>query len=286
MYTIYLSVIIAVVISFIPTLFGVSMTWTAIPGILMGVLAFVWINRRVGKRLEAVTKSADAEIAQLQQITSRQATSASQAKQIREAAAAKIDQAVQRLETGFIFQKWQIGIGSMLNARIGTLLFTRWAMLEAGDVKDAIPYLERSQVKGRKAQLLGGLWPAWTMLAVAHYKGNNDTASAVRVFEDTVGIAKKEGLLWSVYAWVLWKEKRIDDAIDVLARGQVAAPNDARLTENLSDLQNGKKLNMRGYGEQWYQFGLERPRVANTRNQQQQQRMGHPRARGRGNRRR
>lgn len=273
MYTVYTALAVCFFIIFVPYAIGASLAWTILPGILLGVFTFIWINRRVAKRVEAVTQAADAELAGLQQVAQRPGAQA--------AIASKFDRAITILKTGFMFQKWQVGVGVMLNARIGMLLYTRWMLNnQMGGKKDnsplteAIPYLQRSQIKGKKAQLLKALWPAWAMLAVAHYQGKGDVAAALRVLEDTVGISKKEGLLWNLYAWILWKEGRLDEAINVLARAAVIVPDDKRVTENLSALQNKKGMKMRDYGEQWYQFGLEQPKMAGMK-----QRMGHPRMR-------
>ena len=164
----------------------------------------------------------------------------------------------------------------MLNARIGMLLFMRWLVLRKEGLKESIPYLEKSRVKGRKARLLSSLWPAWAMLAVAYYKGQKSVDKAREVLEASVAVARKEGMLWGIYAWILEEEGQHTEAVDVLARGKQLAPDDKHLAANLAALQNGKKLSMRGYGEQWYQFGLEQPKTAGVAPQ-----MGHPRMRSR-----
>ena len=276
MYTILLALGVALFVALTPLIFGVSIMWTALPGIFAGVIAFVWVNRRVAKRVEAVTQAADAEMAQLQQIAQSRSPNAHAAMM------QKFDKAIELLKRGFLFEKWQVGVTTMLNARIGMLIFTRWMLsqqLPAAkgkfSLKEAIPFLERSRIKGQKAKLLQALWPAWAMLAVSYYKGDKNLDKAVEVLEDSVKVATKQGLLWSLYAWILWTEQRLDSAIEVLARGKAAAPDDKVLAENLNALQNRKKPNMRAYGEQWFQFGLEQPKMAGMKQQ-----MGHPRMRG------
>ena len=140
--------------------------------------------------------------------------------------------------------------------------------------------MHTSDKSGAESPVTPGLsFPAltWAMLAVAYYKGKKDLDGAIKVLEETVKVAKKNGLLWSLYAWILVQEKRNDAAIDVLARGKAAAPDDNYLAENLTLLQNGKALKMKSYGEQWYQFGLEMPPGAAAA---MQPKMGHPRMRG------
>ena len=224
-----------------------------------------------------VTRAADAEMAKAQNIASRSGAKA-QSVMMR-----AIDTSVARLKTGMVFAKWQIGVTTMLNARIGMMLYTKALLLQQGGkkkgvseaLKSAIPYLEASQVKGKKARLLQALWPAWAMLAIAHYRTDKGIDGAIEILENTVKVAPKNGLLWSLYAYLLWKSKRLDEALDVLVRGKAQADTDKRLDENLTLLQNRKPMKMRAYGEQWYQFGLEQPRAA-----QAQAQMGHARMRG------
>ncbi len=282
MYTLILSIVIGVLIAVIPILFGVSSSWTILPGIIVSVAVFVLVSRRVAKRVEAVTQGAQQDMAKAQNIAQRAGTKAP------EIMHRAIDSAVAKLKTGLLFSKWQIGVTTMINAQIGMLLYTKaQVMQQAGQkaglkaaFKATIPYLTASQVSGAKAKLMHQLWPAWAMLAVAHFRTEGGIDKAVEVLEAAVKVAPKPALLWSLYAWLLWKSKRLDDAIGVLARAKESADEDKHLKENISLLQNRKPMKMRGYGEQWYQFGLEQPRMAAN-----QARMGHPRMRGNSRRR-
>jgi DNA mismatch repair ATPase MutS len=87
-----------------------------------------------------------------------------------------------------------------------------------------------------------------------------------RLFADeTVNLAlksgKKESLLYAVYAYVLMEMSERDKAIEVLNKGLEICKGDERLITNRNLLQNGKALKMKVYGEQWYQFLLERPMI-------------------------
>ena len=277
MYTLFFSLGVSIFAAVVPTLFGVSSTWTILPGIILGIFCFVWSSRRVSKRVEAVTQRADQEMAKAQNVAQRAGAKAPGIM------LKSIDASVAILKTGLIFRKWQFGVGTMLNARIGMLLFSKAMVHQQAKHKkeikaayqSSIPFLTASQVTGKKAKLLHALWPAWAMLAIAHYRTDKGLDGAIGVLETTVLTAPKVGLLWSLYAWLLWKEKRLDEAIAVLARGKEKADKDKWLEENLTALQNRKAMKMKGYGQQWYQFGLEQPRVAAAPAQ-----MGHPRMRG------
>ena len=79
-----------------------------------------------------------------------------------------------------------------------------------------------------------------------------------QAFERAVGAGKKEGLSWSVYAYALQKAGEREKAQKVMARAVEANPQDERLKSNLTALQNNKKMKMRAYEPQWFQFHLER----------------------------
>ena len=72
MYTLYLALVVAVFVAVVPALLGLSLAWTLLPGMLLGIFSFVWVNRRVAKRIEAVTQAADNEMASLQAIARQQ----------------------------------------------------------------------------------------------------------------------------------------------------------------------------------------------------------------------
>ena len=96
------------------------------------------------------------------------------------------------------------------------------------------------------------------MLACLHFKKKR-TEEMKQTFEETAKYAKKEPLFWSLYAWCIWKNGDRDEAQAVLNRGLEAIPDNERLKSNLNALRNGKKMKMRGWREQWYQFHLEAP---------------------------
>ena len=232
MYTLILSSVLGTLTAVVPILFGVSSSWTILPGIIISVVAFVWISRRVAKRVEAVTQAAQQEMAKAQNIAQNFFMRGKQ-REGTEVLHRAIDAAVATLKTGLLFRKWQLGVTSMLNAQIGMLLFQKAGVLmQTGQktglkaaYKAAIPYLEASQVTGAKAKLLQQLWPAWAMLAVAHYRTDGGIDSAVEVLENAVKVSPKSGLLWSLYAWLLYKSKRLDDAIGI-TRGKEKAEDD------------------------------------------------------------
>jgi uncharacterized protein YqiB (DUF1249 family) len=65
--------------------------------------------------------------------------------------------------------------------------------------------------------------------------------------------------MYAVYAYVLNEMHEKDEAIKILDQGLKYCKGDERLLTNRTLLQNKKSMKMKIFGEQWYQFLLERP---------------------------
>jgi tetratricopeptide (TPR) repeat protein len=222
MYNLLISIAIGVAIALALAL-GTNLGIAAaiFPGLLAAAVAYFVLARRTFKKVEALF-----EVVQ------------------REAQAQKFDKAVQTLQGGFVHAPWQFLVASQLHAQIGMLLYIRQ------DLDAALPHLEKSFSRH---------WIARGMLGAARYR-KRDVAGATKVLEEAVKVNKKEGLLWSVYAWILEKAGRHEEAIMVLGRGAAASPSDEKVKAGLQALQNGKKLKLgKVYQEQWFQFRLEDP---------------------------
>jgi tetratricopeptide (TPR) repeat protein len=201
------------------TEFGVAAA--IVPGLLAAAVAYFVLARRTWKRLEAIFEAMQ-----------------------RDVQAQKLDRAVQTLQGGFALAPWQFLVASQLHSNIGILLYLRQ------DLEAALPHLEKSFSRN---------WIARGMLGVARYR-KRDLDGMKTVLDGAVAASKKEGVLWSAYAWILEKEGRHEEAIKLLSRAVAANPSDEKLKASLQALQNGKKLKLgKLYGEQWFQFLLERP---------------------------
>ncbi len=222
MYNLLISVVIGVAVSLalaLGTEFGLAAA--IFPGVLALVIAYFLLARRTWKQLERLFEAMQ-----------------------REVQAQKFDKAVLTLQGGFALAPWQFLVASQLHSNIGILMYLRQ------DLEGALPHLEKSFSRN---------WIARGMLGVARYR-KRDLAGARKVLDDAVKANKKEGVLWSAYAWILEKEDRHDEAIALLSRAAAANASDEKLKTSLQALQNGKKLKLgKLYGEQWFQFMLERP---------------------------
>jgi len=212
--------------------FGTSYGWIAavFPGFLVATALYVYVAFRVRKQMEAV-----GEVVQ------------------RELMAKHVDQAILALQAAFRLAPWQFLVKAQLHSQIGMLRYL------TGDLEAAVPELERGLPRGWLAKLAYRDWMSRAILATARYR-KRDVAGALALYEEAVGVGEKDGLAWSVYAWVLEKEGRHEEAIRVLGRGAAKLPKDEKLKDSLQSLQNGKKLKLwKLYDMQWFQFGLEAP---------------------------
>jgi hypothetical protein len=80
-----------------------------------------------------------------------------------------------------------------------------------------------------------------------------------KVLEVVTKRGKKQGLAWCLRAYLLCQINERDEAVRVLIEGIKKTNDDPKVKDALLALQNGKKIKMRAYKEQWYQFHLERP---------------------------
>lgn len=154
-----------------------------------------------------------------------------------------VDRAMAKLkEIKKRYGRWQFFLSSTIDGQIGSILYMK------GQYKDAKPYLKTAFVRH---------WVAKAMLAVIFYR-ERKMDKMNEVFESTTRYVKKAGLLWSLWAYCVWRNGDTERAIGILNRGKgYLKDSDPHLTQNLLSLQNHKRMKMRSYGEQWYQFQLE-----------------------------
>jgi len=231
MYNLLLSLAAGAVVA-VAIAFGTSYGWVAavFPALLVATALYVYVAFRIRKRLDAVNEVVQKELM-----------------------AQHVEKAVQALQGAFTLAPWQFLVGAQLHANIGMLRYL------SNDLEGALPELEAGLPSGWLARLVYRDWMTRAILAAARYR-RRDLPGALALLEDAVKYGEKEGLAWSVYAWVLEKEGRHEEAIRVLGRAVTALPKDEKVKDSLQALQNGKKLKLwKLYDMQWFQFRLEAP---------------------------
>lgn len=195
--------------------------WVGIPlGLAGGAALFIWLGRKVQRELEGIFTRASEHLKRQQ-----------------------FDKAVEVMKEGYRYGRRQFLVKGTVDGQIGMVQYLRKKNEEAEPLlKSASPqhYIAKA------------------MLAILQWK-RGEGANARRTFEAALKAGKKESLLYAVYAYMLAEHKDRGQAIEVLNRGLKVCKDDERLLTNRNLLQNNKSMKMKVYGEQWYQFLLERP---------------------------
>lgn len=219
MFTTLISLVLASVV-FAAVSFFFGWIGAVLPALATFVAAFFVLSKRIAKKLEGSIKSLQEDLLKGQ--TDR--------------AIAKFKEIKKR------YGKWQFFLSSTIDGQIGSILYMK------GQYPAAKPYLERAFVRH---------WVAKAMLAIIYYRERKMTKMD-EVFQIATRYVKKTGLLWSLWAYCVWRNGETERAISILSKGKsYLGDADQQLSQNLLSLQNQKRMKMKGYGEQWYQFQLE-----------------------------
>lgn len=201
---------------------GITLWIGVFAGLIGGTALFIYLGRRVQGELEKIFSRAT-ELLKKQQY----------------------DAAIAIMKEGYKFAPRQFLVKSSIDGQIGMIQYMRKKHEEAE------PLLRSASVHHYVAK---------AMLGVLQWK-RGEKNSARKTLEIAVKAGKKESIIYAVFAYVLNEMKERDEAIKVLNQGLKICKSDERLLNNRNLLQNGKPMKMKAYGEQWYQFMLERPMV-------------------------
>jgi len=211
---------LALLVGVLLSLLKISL-WFSVPaGILAGGALFIALGRNVQKELEAIFNRAGERLKKQQW-----------------------DAAIAIMKEAYRLAPRQFLVKSTVDGQIGVIQYLRRKTSEAE------PLLAAASLQHYIAK---------AMLAILQWQ-KGESQKAKETFELALRSGKKESLLYAVYAYVLCEMKEREAAIDVLNRGLKICKDDERLLQNRALLQNGKPMKMKVYGEQWYQFMLERP---------------------------
>ena len=220
MYSILICAALGVVVLLVAML-GFKLAWwgSLLIGLVVFCVAFFFLSRYISTKLMAILEQAGKDLQ-----------------------GQRFEKAIREMKEALRFGPWQLYVADQINSQIGMAYYIR------RDFSNAFPYLEKSFFKN---------WAAMGMLAICYMK-RQKRDKMERTFEKAVQWSGKESLLWNLYAYCLAEEcGEKSKAIAVLEKGLQKLPGDAAITENLENLQAGRKMKMRSFGDPWYQFHLE-----------------------------
>ncbi|WP_243384589.1 tetratricopeptide repeat protein [Geothrix alkalitolerans] len=212
----------ALAVILLSTLLSIKL-WISVPiGILAGAGLFIWQGRKVQQELEKIFTRAGDQLKKQQ-----------------------FEKAIEIMKEGYRFSSKQFLVKGSIDGQIGVVQYLRKKNEEAE------PLLASASMQHYIAK---------AMLGILQWK-RGEKKKAKETFALALKTGKKESLLYAVYAYVLVEMGERDKAIEILNQGLGVCKGDERLITNRNLLQNGKALKMKVYGEQWYQFMLERPMI-------------------------
>ena len=138
-----------------------STTGTLLPAIAVFVTVVLLLLRRTSRLVEPLVKEAEKHVM-----------------------GGRVDMGIKTLEAGLRWGLWHPLVPGQLRSMIGTLYF------DTGKLDLAEENLARA---------VRWPWNTKALLGVVHFKKRNQ-AGMVKAFETAVGVGKKEGLAWTLYA--------------------------------------------------------------------------------------
>ncbi len=158
------------------------------------------------------------------------------------AEARHLDTAAEILESLLPLAKWVPGLTGQLRAQAG-------AIIAQSDEAKARTHLESASRRNGDAQLL--------LASIAYRAG--DTTAALDGLKAAAPYNRKHSLFNNTYAFLLNKEGRTGEAIAQLNVFLKKAPDHEATKNNLLRLQNGQKMSMRDFGNEWWALRFENP---------------------------
>lgn len=188
----------------------------AVPAVLIFAIVFFLIARTVGNR---VTAEMNLLVPLLQE------------RKIKEAETHLLS--MQRR-----FGRWQFLLSGQLDAQRGMIRYMQMKF------PDALPLLERGQFRNWAASLSIG--------CIHHRDGAKD--KAWKSFEKAAKSAPKEPMVYLVWATLLTRDGKREEALSVLSDGLTTLPENTLLAGLQKTVANRRKIEIKRFPQSWYQF--------------------------------
>ncbi len=222
MYTILIAILIGASSGAIWAALGLWKTWQMgiVLAILVSGLAFVLISRWMARRIEPRFMAIQKQIQ-----------------------AGQTQLAIKQLEGMLPLSRWQIMLKGQIHAQIGLLAY-------ASDDQDrAATHLPMAGIRSTEARL--------AYAALEYRRGRKKEAHTI--LDEAIRVNKKQILPYHVHAWMLVKDGDREAAVKKMLACLAVEKSNESTQDNLSRLQNGKKLSMKRFGIGWFGLQLEKP---------------------------
>jgi tetratricopeptide (TPR) repeat protein len=224
MYAILISVAAAAAVLFgwSTLLFPGHWGWGTFFAIVTFIGVGIWLARRLGRQLKPTLEKAQ-----------------------NQAQRGALDQAIESFESLLPLGNWLPGLRGQMYAQIGALSYAN------RDEKKAVAMLQKSSRRSSDGQML---------LASIYYRdGRKEEAD--RTLLKAIKANKKNVMLYHLLAWLRNKSDDRDGAMAALDLHLRKDKDNAITKDQLLRLQNGKRMNMGQFGNNWYVLGFESPQM-------------------------
>ncbi|MCA1933041.1 MAG: hypothetical protein LDL13_05640 [Calditerrivibrio sp.] len=154
----------------------------------------------------------------------------------------KADKAIERLNEGYKYSRWQFFVKEQINSQIGIIHYSKRRF------DDALPFLKAGFHKN---------WLGMAMLGTIYYK-NKQYDLMKSTFDKAIKSSPKEGFLYTLYAYYLQSINENTKALEILTNGNKKIPLDDKLESALEAVKNNKKIKIQNYGQLWMQLNVEK----------------------------
>ena len=254
MFSILVAVLIGCLASVLSGMWLTSQAWILTIGFLFFILASILFNRYFGKKLTAIVNEVQKILQESQQETLRKinrfqnkpiGSQKIMETQVEKSVEAGVLKALALLDGAKPLFKW----GILAERQVNTLKVQLNFQIKRFDEVDALM---------PKILILEPLSLAMKMTRQYHLK----SPDLEKTFRKGVKKFKYEKavLIYSLYAWILVKQKKIDAALEVLSNAKEKIEDDT-IQRNWQNLANNKVhlFSNSGLGEQWFSLHLEKP---------------------------
>ena len=224
---------------------------------LLVMLAIRKISARINAKLQTIMQETSAKMQSMQaQFMRRPVGQKAMIQLLEKEQNAGLRKLIETLDLYKPLYWWNMLMKRQVNTMRMIFLFQMKKFDEADALMDKCVFFDAQSVCVRLARM---------------FKRNEDPKAIDKFFRKKGSKFKGENavLPYSLYAWILVKQERFDDATKVLADGKTKSGGDEVIARNWDLLVNKKvkHFSNSGLGEPWYALMLEEPKIQKIRQQ-------------------
>jgi len=186
-----------------------------IPGSLVLIIAYFFLARRTGRKVQALMEAAMVEFQ-----------------------AQRVEKGRKIMESGFALGRWQFMVKGQIHARLGGIAYAQ------RDFKTARVHLTETWSRN---------WQAQAMLSCIDHREKKHS-DAIDRMGGAKGGGKKDPLYWGLYAYLAKEAGESTQALQILGEGLKKHENSSALKTQDQAYRNKKKFKAKAFAPNWYHY--------------------------------